>query len=648
LEWWENNIYLKLGINMALTYTGSPLGLIPDLGFVSGSDKAYPINEKGQVGSIFSSSHKILARKSPQRFVDPLSFADASTTHDDSVYDVSTKNILDQLDGIPSMKLKPADFIYAQDYGVYPNNRLIVCRRFGGPCGDDLTRTEVEPKVSLVSWFADEEPPVSFDFGETWESSNEKLKDILNEFGKDVSSQAADRAGLGGILSRLGDGIPLPGITEVLQRRILGNLGIIGPGASKLPSGDPNLIMESSKRRLVSMDQPGSGLTGKIKVTVNCKWEQKFIAGVDPTLVYYDILRTILSFGGSNATFYLGASGAASGVSKFLDDLATKPFELIEKFIETIQTELEGFFKKLANFFTSGATVTDDKTAGLEGLKELAQEALQVTVGVARDILKNITYKYKIRIMAVMNYLTGSPSGPWHVTIGNPMRPILSCGDMVTSSVNVKLGPTLAFNDLPSTIECSFTLESARNLGIDEIFGKLSCGKLRVKKKLKTPIEVVTLDDQGKNKTESVSNVDVPTSLDDKTFYNSNGELTELEFEPDVAEGPAQSDSQGDDLQDPEVPTKVDGEAGNQFNSDANNGQQQDRGSFEIGGSSYNYVFSTEQDPEDGTTVSKITVTDQSGKVVTTNKAKNNSFDPSLQSVEQFLIEVSQNEISDK
>jgi hypothetical protein len=642
---------------MALTYTGSPLGLIPDLGFVSGSDKAYPINEKGQVGSIFSSSHKILARKSPQRFVDPLSFADASTTHDDSVYDVSTKNILDQLDGIPSMKLKPADFIYAQDYGVYPNNRLIVCRRFGGPCGDDLTRTKVEPKVSLVSWFADEEPPVSFDFGETWQSSNEKLKDILNDFGKDVSSQAADRAGLGGILSRLGDGIPLPGITEVLQRRILGNLGIIGPGASKLPSGDPNLIMESSKRRLVSMDQPGSGLTGKIKVTVNCKWEQKFIAGVDPTLVYYDILRTILSFGGSNATFYLGASGAASGVSKFLDDLATKPFELISGFVGSIMDGLKDIIDGIQKLFTKGKPPDDDKQKEEGGLISGVTQGsinkfklfLDIGGSVFKDILKNVTYKYKIRIMAVMNYLTGSPSGPWHVTIGNPMRPILSCGDMITSSsVNVKLGPTLAFNDLPSTIECSFTLESARNLGIDEIFGKLSCGKLRVTKKLKTPIEVVTLNDQGDESTELVSNVEVPTSLDDKTFYNSNGELTELEFEPDVADASAQSDSQGDDLQDPEVPTKVDGEAGNQFNSDANNGQQQDRGSFEIGGSSYNYVFSTEQDPEDGTTVSKITVTDQSGKVVTTNKAKNNSFDPSLQSVEQFLIEVSQNEISDK
>ena len=51
---------------------------------------------------------------------------------------------------------------------------------------------------------------------------------------------------------------------------------------------------------------------------------------------------------------------------------------------------------------------------------------------------------------------------------------------MLTQDVTVNFGPQLAFNDLPSFIECEFTLVSARNLGTDEIMEKLSCSGVRV------------------------------------------------------------------------------------------------------------------------------------------------------------------------
>jgi hypothetical protein len=50
---------------------------------------------------------------------------------------------------------------------------------------------------------------------------------------------------------------------------------------------------------------------------------------------------------------------------------------------------------------------------------------------------------------------------------------------MYTDSVKLTLGPTLAFNDLPSSVEIDFTLTSARTCGIDEIFRKLSTGEIR-------------------------------------------------------------------------------------------------------------------------------------------------------------------------
>lgn len=523
---------------MAGLYTGSPLGLVPNfLGSSEGSGLKSPYNESSvKTGSIFSSKHTIIKRNSSSGFgQDPLSFGEPSVIHKDDIYNITTTNILKVLDGYPSMKLKSSDFVYTKDYGVYPNNRLVVCRRFPIATRDDLTRVDTEPNTTLISWFDEEENPISFDFGEEWQDSTDTLKDVLNSLGKDFTIGLVNQSAiLGSIASRLGDVSPLPGFTEVLQREILTKLGIIGENSSKLPAGDPNLIMQSSRRRLVSMESPGSGLKGRINVKVKCTWEQKFINGVDPTFIYYDILRTVLSFGGSNATFYLGGSKMASGVSDFLDKLEKDPYELIKKFIDSLKEGLKKVLDNISNFISpKGGQIEDDKL-GLTGQNESEiQSEIKRLNKLGEDVIRNITsfitLKYKIPIMGIMNYLTGSPSGPWHVTIGNPMRPILSSGDMICDEVNVTLGKTLAFNDLPSSIECSFTLRSARNLGIGEIFGKLSAGQVRV---------TIPNPNYGKSwsyGTDEPENLEAMSSFDANSFHNSD-QIYSREAELDVVE----------------------------------------------------------------------------------------------------------------
>lgn len=628
---------------MARIYTASPLGLVPDfLGSIendSGSNNPY--NQPGDVKSIFSSKHTILKRNNSTLFSDPLSFGEPSLVHQDTVYDISTTNILKVLDGYPSMKLKSSDFVYAHDYGVYPNNRLIVCRRFPSPVKDDLTSVSIEPSVTLLSWFGEDQSPIEFDFGEKWKPTNETLKEVLNDFGRDIGIKALESAGIGGRLLRLGDAVPLPGITEVLQREVLKKIGIIGPNGSILPSGDPNLIMESSRRETVSVEDPGSGLTGKIKVKVTCKWEQKFISGVDPTFIYYDILRTILSFGGSNATFYLGTSKVASGVDKLLDRLSVDPFGLIEDFISNISDALKKLIENVKKFLTDGKGIDD--RSNLDDVSEFMSFNTESIEKVTRSITSFVAYKYKIRIMGIMNYLTGSPSGPWHVTIGNPMRPILSSGDMITQNVTVKLGPTLSFNDLPSTIECNFELESGRNLGIGEIFGKLSCGQVRVTRPNKDYLySGVTVNGEQVPRSDQPENIQVISSLDDPSFYNSSKNEFERGFlkdqwlgvgsELDVIDQSLPISQLEDNLGDISgtidqantLETKVGDigpDSGNSAVRDANDIQNttednqpiQGRNTIEIGGVPYTYEI------ERGFLGSRIIVKDSSGKSVHTS-----------------------------
>ena len=480
---------------MARIYTSSPLGLILEGDFSYGDGGNSRFSTKNTLNKTSVNSKSGLVQH-------PLTLQSPDTVHVDDVYNIETFNIIDKLNDYPTMRLKWADFAYCRDYGVYPNNRLVVCRRFDHPMIDDLTFSgkdgASEPISTLITWMPESTEILSFNFGESWVEAQASFKDLLNDVGDDM--------GLGKINFKLGDAlsagmnlVSLPGFTQGLQRAILGEAGLIDKSSVDIiPSGTPNLIKESMQRKLIKDETPGSGLVGKFSVVVKCAWEQKFISGVDPTLIYYDILQTILAFGGSQAVFYLGKRSNLGGLGAALEDFL-KPggaTRLIKKVVESFAAALNKLTKEInelvGKFFDSNYGEKDSGGGGSEKTadqieadeKKKRDETISDAQGQVTTIIKGfadtIIKKYRVQALGVVTTLTGLPSTPWHITIGNPLRPIFSSGDMLTQDVKVNLGAQLSFNDLPSYIECEFTLASARNLGIDEIIEKLSCSGIRI------------------------------------------------------------------------------------------------------------------------------------------------------------------------
>ena len=450
-------------------YTSSPLGLLPQGEF---SYKQSGGTNDSQ-GSRFSTKNSLSKSTDNENGFGnhPLSFKSPGEVHSDAIYDISTTNIVFQLKDYPTMRLKSGDFAYCRDYGVYPNNRLVICRRFDHPIIDDLTFAgkdiNSEPISTLISWMPDTENILSFNFGETWVESQASFKEILNDVGNDMGLGKIDFK-LGDVLSQGMNIVPLPGFTEGLQRQILTKAGFIDENSKDIiPSGTPNLIKESKQRQLIKEDQTGSGLTGKFSVAVKCAWEQKFISGVDPTIIYYDILQTILAFGGSEAVFYLGKRSSLGKLDSVLKDFL-KPggaTELIKKIVQAFVDTLAKFTKEISTmigkFFDStygekdsgGSDAEKDADAIAKAEKEKNDSLIfntQLKIGgLLKTFADTVVKKYRIQALGVVTTLTGLPSTPWHITIGNPLRPIFSSGDMLTQDVTVNFGPQLAFNDLP-------------------------------------------------------------------------------------------------------------------------------------------------------------------------------------------------------
>lgn len=420
--------------------------------------------------------------------------------HNDQVYDTSLLNIIERLSGTEA-QLRPADFAYLKDVGVYPNNRLMIARRFTKPHLDNIFGKVDKSLVmaTMISWRPQTENFLEISFGEEWTDASGDFKDVLNSLGKDfLGKQFGDK--IGGFAAA----VPLPGFTETLQRQVLTAIGLMEDNPNTpLPSGNPNLIKEAKRRKTIGYEGTGSGLKCTVSIKMDCEWEQKFLSGIDPTIVFQDLINKILVFSTSKSSNYGLTPKFEQTISKWTND----PKLIVEDMVRIIKDGLNKVKEEITKAITDTKKAFEDakKESGSKTEKEVADtkdlasgsKMVDDILALGDTVLKKAIGKYKIEIQGIARALTGAPSTPWHITIGNPLRPIFCAGDMYMSQeVTLTLGPTLAFNDLPSSIKASFTLQNARAWGLQEIIAKFNTGSIRVSTTIKDDMQLNPGDKQ--------------------------------------------------------------------------------------------------------------------------------------------------------
>lgn len=415
------------------------------------------------------------------------------TLHNNDVYDTSILNIIEKLSPTKA-SLRPADFAYLKNVGVYPNNRLMIARRFASPSDDNIMinkgPNELGSLATLISWKPEGEDFLDISFGEEWQDSEADFKSILTQLGEDIGI-----GNLGGIGGAAGNVLPLPGFTEIFQRNFLFRLGVVDSAAKdSIPAGNPNLIKQAKRRKLIGYSEAGSGLKCTVSIKMVCEYELKYISGIDPTIVWMDLLGMIARFGTSNSeTYGLGKEFSQKAIrwANNPNDLVREAVDAISRAIDDVKTEVEAGINKA---YESAKKAADEASSGKKKKEPTAQEiaaankaeqerGINLIVDTIKKAIKDVgaalLQKYRVKIIGVVNALSGLPSTPWHITIGNPLRPTFCSGDMLVENVSLKLGPNLAFNDLPSSITVEFSLVNARPWGLQEIMAKFNSGYLR-------------------------------------------------------------------------------------------------------------------------------------------------------------------------
>jgi hypothetical protein len=422
------------------------------------------------------------------------------TLHNNDVYDTSLLNIIEKLSLSRAAALRPSDFAYLKDLGRFPNNRLMIARKFLSPISDDLNKIRTQPKSILITWKPEGEEFLDITYGEQWTEADADFTNVLNKMGEDFMGKS-----MGSKLSAALNLIPLPGFTETIQQVVLEKLGVLESGAANRgsPAGNPNVIKIAKRRKTPGTGEPFSGLKYEVSIKMICEYEQKFISGIDPTVAFIDIVQNALAFGTQDSTSY-GLSGAfAAKISKWasnpwslLSEFATLLVQAFNKIQQTIKNAVKEAVDKIQKQIKEakqepndpeGSDDEDDdskaEVAELEkqqGFIQKAGRTLKNFIGLIAKSIEKTVAKYREELRGIANALSGAPSTPWHVTIGNPLRPMFCSGDMYTDDVKLQLGPTLAFNDLPTSIKVDFTLKPGRPRGLQEIMAKFNTGNLRV------------------------------------------------------------------------------------------------------------------------------------------------------------------------
>lgn len=421
------------------------------------------------------------------------------TLHNDTTYDVSVLNIIEKLSGTKA-ELRPADFAYLKNIGVYPNNRLMIARRFATPAEDNIMTNKIGKEVSsistLISWVPENQDFLDITFGEEWMEAEADFKGVLTSMGEDIGL-----GNLGGIGGAAANAIPLPGFTEIFQRAFLSKLKLIEESkANMIPAGNPNLIKQAKRRKTVGYSEASSGLKCQVNIKMVCEYELKYISGIDPTLVWMDLLSMITRFGTSESSGYGLTKGAAGTLKRWVNspqvmvnELASALATALTDIVTAIKTAVKKAYDAavaVADELTDETPKTTEtvgaKTAQLNAATALQEEGNKFAKEIGdklkafgMDALSGLLQKYRVRVIGIINALALLPSTPWHITIGNPMRPTFCSGDMLVENVNLKLGPNLTFNDLPSSMTIEFNITNARPWGMQEIMAKFNSGYLR-------------------------------------------------------------------------------------------------------------------------------------------------------------------------
>jgi hypothetical protein len=370
----------------------------------------------------------------------------------------------------PGYKYQLRDFIYTRYYGKIQNNQLLTLRRFAFPAEDNIIRpvqfnasgkpfrTGQAALATAVTWMGEKpgnsmKEILKFNVGFKWKEATSELQTI--------NSQPRDRGKIGSfidsspIAQRIEGGLAGESATQTRRRQKQG--GSWDPMKQTYPNHELaplNIIKQVQVRE--------AGLNFSQEFSLKFHYDLKGIPGVSPKIAFLDVLANLLVMTYNQAPFWGGAVRYTGGGK------IGKPFGDLKK----LQSgDIKGFMSSVVNDLSSSIT---------KGVKDIMK-------GGDSKILNNVLGGAMMDLLGgpqggevAKAFLTGDPTGNWHLTIGNPLNPIAVIGNLICTDTEFSFDGPLGYEDFPSKLDVTIKLKPGRPRDKADIESMFNAGRGRL------------------------------------------------------------------------------------------------------------------------------------------------------------------------
>ena len=355
----------------------------------------------------------------------------------------------------PNLEYYAEDFLYSSASGR-PLNRMITLRRFPYACIDNISDISVQQErdvTRMITYFDDQtnklEDILEFSYGLRWKELEAQME-TSRMFGGDQE----------GLTKYMKMGALAFGDSELIKNRLRG------------PVGNEVNPMEDNNRVYGPVDSITSthirdvGFNFDKEFSLVFTYKSRSFGARNPDSVMKDILANILLCTHNDGDFWPGSRfWIGARPSKVTNSLKWMNSDDPNKI-------LSGAWDSMLNLVQKKFR---NKESALETLKNVIKGGLQMAMA---NILNTMG---RPGIPFANSLLSNDPVGLWHLTIGHPMNPIMTMGDLICTGVSISFpDDTLSLGDFPTTIRATVNLKPAKprdRAGIEMMFNH---GKKRI------------------------------------------------------------------------------------------------------------------------------------------------------------------------
>ena len=381
---------------------------------------------------------------------------------------------------IPEKKYTYSDFLYLKHYHPYNNNRLITLRRFFSPVYDsghmstDSSTKETAgirfPVAKALSYLGTSGNNFSglsnftVSINNKMVTGNQSDKPTMvdsSEFAKlDVFNKAqnapdANSFGYGLLVALSGDDKEEETIKKWATAMDLWTNGAY----ADLIHGPVNVITGARIRE--------RGLAYTHAINVNFEYSTKYIEGINPKAAMLDIISNMLSMTYHHANFFGGENRFQFNKTNYAFLNNEKGLEFINKLASGGKDgALKAIQEYAASMTTAGSGVLkgiSDIAKGLAGAKGLDDNAVKALFEKAATVGATMQPKLqalnKTITQGTKATLNGSPTGEWHLQLGNPFAPMMMIGNLWCTSATFNFNDDLSADDFPTELKVAVKLE---------------------------------------------------------------------------------------------------------------------------------------------------------------------------------------------